>query len=113
MTRAHANTSEASEACAVEGVLERDHLDGAERSIPALVAGLRSCALDGLLDAVSREHAERDGHARRERDVRDALRDLAGDVVEVRGGAADHRGERDDAVDPADPLRACTTAAQG
>src|SRR4051812_35299348 len=113
MTRAHANTSEASEACAVEGVLERDHLDGAQGGIPALVARLRAGALDGLLDAVGGEHAERDGDARRERDMRDALRDLAGDVVEVGCRPADHSGERDDAVDPADSLRACASATQG
>ncbi len=72
-----------SEARGVEGGLEGHHLDGGHRGVLALVAGLRAGALDGLLDGVGGEHAERDRDARRERYVSDALRDLAGDVVEV------------------------------
>ena len=87
------------EPCVAESARERDHLDRADRGVPAFVAGFGAGALDGLLDGVGREHAERDRHAGRHRQLRDAFRSLAGDVVEVRRGSADDRAERDDRVD--------------
>src|SRR5262249_13829095 len=72
------------------------HLERRDGRLGALVSGLGAGALDGLLDAVRGESAEDDRHPARGRDLTAAAGDRARDVLEVRGGAANHAAERDD-----------------
>src|ERR1700722_5603313 len=84
-----------SETRVVERAAERDHLHGADRRVPPLVAGLGPGPLDRLLDRVGREHAEDDGHRARLRGRPEAAGRLAGNIVEGRGRAAGDGAERD------------------
>ena len=72
------------------------HLEARAHGLGALVE-----AALGLVGAVEREHAERDGDAGLDRGELQPARRLARDVVEVRRVAADHAAERDDAGEAA------------
>src|SRR5258706_15593860 len=82
-----------------ERLAGRHHLDRRDRGVETLVAGLGARALHGLLDAVRRQDTKRYGHAASERRLRDALGDLAGDVIEVRSRSADHGADSHDGVE--------------
>src|ERR1041385_2255358 len=71
-----------------DGLAERGHLDGGERGFGALVAALQAGAVDGLLEGVAGEDAVGVGDAGLLRGLADAARDLGGDVLVVRGVAA-------------------------
>ena len=68
-------------------------------SMRASVAGLGARALDGLVDVVAGEHAERDRELALRRQRADAGRRFAHHQVEVRRRAADDRAQADDAVE--------------
>src|SRR5215218_7528792 len=61
-----------------------DHLDGRHSGLEPLVPSLDSRAVYRLLQCVRGDDAVEHGHARLKRGVRDALRDFARDVLEVR-----------------------------
>src|ERR1044072_334922 len=78
-----------------------DHLDGRHRGLEPLVPGLDSRAVYRLLQGVRGDDAVEHGHARRERGVRDAFRDFARDVLEVRRLPAYDRPQTDYGVEAA------------
>src|SRR5215207_875112 len=72
-----------------------DHLDGRHRGLEPLVPGLHPRAVYRLLQRVRGDDAVEHGHARLKRGVRDALRDFARDVLEVRRLPAYDRPQTD------------------
>src|SRR3990172_3591343 len=71
------------------------HLHARHRGVPTLVAVLAAGSVHRLLEGVGREHAEDDRDPGLRGGQADAVGRLLGDVVEVRGLAADHRAQAD------------------
>jgi hypothetical protein len=67
--------------------------------VEALVAGFAPCSLDGLFDTVGGEYSEYDRDLLLESQAAHTARHLTRDVIEVRGGAANHRAQCDDRVE--------------
>ena len=82
----------------IECTHEIDHLDGIDGTVITLIAGLGTCPLDRLFDAVGCEYAEHDGNTIFERNAGDTFGDFAADIIIVARGTADDSAETDDGI---------------
>ena len=76
-----------------------DQLDSRHRGVEPLVPGFDSRTVNRLFERIGGDDAVEDGNARLHRRVRDAFRDLARNVLEVRRLAADDGSQTDDGVE--------------
>src|SRR4029079_16332925 len=85
--------------CGLDARVEVRHLDGDHRRVGPAISRLGARALDGLLDVLAGEHAERDGDLALRRQSTDARRRFVDHQLEVRRRAPDDRAQADDAVE--------------
>src|SRR5712692_2594816 len=69
------------------------HLERCQSSLEALVSALQARAVDGLFESIAGEHAKNHGHAGIHLRELHAARDFRGDVLEVRGFAAQNTAD--------------------
>src|SRR5579863_8945708 len=74
------------------------HLDSGEPRFESLVAAFEPRAINGLFERVAGEHAKRHGHARIELRELNAARCFRGNVIVMRGLAAQDASDTDDGV---------------
>ena len=79
-------------------IAEARHFDGGHGGVVAFVAVLAARARFGLFQSIGGEHAEGDRQSGFERHLLQSPRGFAGDVIEMRRFAANHRAQRDDRV---------------